>query len=254
MQRWLLALGMVLALAGSTASVNAAATRQRDPIQTQLLIIVARGARLSVFQELTLAHPLGQGRIAVLEGAHRVRMVGGTAIQRGRGTVLVKARGRRIVLRYRVAWNGQSWAGTYPHLGALRAGLVLTEPSLALPGLLNPDLTPIGEGRIPALADSPRFEEYAVGRLRPNQPTPLVVEHVAPLGQPSGVAHLDEGLVGLLMLGALIWALNWKPAQPTPPLYALEKVLDNVARGAVSRAEWRAALLRELGLGETPDR
>lgn len=230
--------GAVLGAMATLAAVGLGPARPAMAVSTpeigmEMLILIPRGHHLSAFEQIMQApHAQASLSIGMLTGARKVRVVGASLLHRSGATVVVRPTSQHPAVRYRVPWNGHSVALRLQPPDRIGALVVLVEPSLRLPAVLNPTLGAVGQGRIPGVPNSPIFDEYGASRLSSDRPIPLVLEHVlAGVGGSQGnhpaVAHLFELMAGLASLAAVYAALYWRPV--APPTGPVDRALQDLA-------------------------
>lgn len=199
------------------------ASGARSMIAMDMVLLIPEGHRLAIFDQVALDHPVSRVVMGMFVGAKDVKGIGASIVSHGSDAAIVEPQGARFAVRYSVPWNGRSASLLLPTVLPIKGLLVLIPARMALPPILNPSLASVGQGRIPDVADSPVFKEYATGNVAQGQSVPVVLERYAvnaaiPLSSASGnyprVAMLFKLLIGLLGMGALAWALNWRVGVP----------------------------------------
>lgn len=224
MRRWLARLGSALVLWGAWSVPAAhAATTPAGKIGMEMIVFLPQAGRLAVFQQVVMTGKVADPTVGLLPGATGVSAINARIAHSGAGFVVVSGTPGQFALRYDIPWNGKSANLSVPAYLATSALVFLVPQSLSVPAVLNPALVPAGHGKLPGIPHSPVFNEYATTNVAAGQALPVVLEEQAAgasTGQtplfPSGGNHpligaLFEALVVLVGMGALAWALNWRP-------------------------------------------
>lgn len=200
-------------------AAHATSTYSRSRVSLDMIILIPHGRELAVFQQVVFSQAMGGVTpVGIFSHAQTPRVIGGQLVRRQSGIVWVLPRTTRLALRYRIPWNKQSLATEIDSPMKVGTLVVLAEPTITLPEILNPVWAPVGEGRIPGVANSPTFDEYASRALRVGQRVPLVVESgpmslgVKSTGNHPGVARAFKLAMALFMLAAVVGAMHWRKA------------------------------------------
>ncbi|AEJ41552.1 hypothetical protein TPY_3400 [Sulfobacillus acidophilus TPY] len=201
--------------------VKAASLPIGGKAEMEMVVVMPEPHYLAVYQQwvMNMAQPVTVG---ILTGARSLSGYGGRIAATGNGYAVVQPNGTKFAVRYEVAWNGQSASLAIPAYETTNALVILTPTSLTVPSVLNPSLAPAGKGRIPGIPHSPVFYEYATTNVAQGQTVPLVIERAgsalaANPGLYQGTGnHPGWGTgfllaIGLVALGGVALALNWKP-------------------------------------------
>lgn len=218
MKRWIVAalfsFGVLLAVPYTAWSAS------RPPsANLEMMILIPQRHHLAVFQQTTMDPGDSPGvTVDVLPDASHLRTMGGRIVKRHVSTLHMGTVRRRFSVRYRVPWDGRSLATSFRIQSHLRVLVVLVPPDLSLPSILNRVMAPVGEGRIPGVAKSPTFDEYAASNLNAGQVVPLVLEGHSPqtlgaVGSNSRLADVFLLVMGLMALAGIVAALQWNPSR-----------------------------------------
>jgi len=221
--------------------------------EMEMVVVMPEPHYLAVYQQWVMnrAQPVTVG---ILTGARGLSGYGGRIAATGNGYAVVQPNGTKFAVRYQVPWNGQSASLAIPAYETTNALVVLTPTSLTVPAVLNPSWAPAGKGRIPGIPHSPVFFEYVTTNVAQGQTVPLVIE-----GAGAGLAanpglyqgtgnHPGWGTgfllaIGLVALGGVALALNWKPVTGySRRRYVREQLLSELA---VLQASYRRGEIPE---------
>lgn len=207
------ALAAMVLLAGGVAG----ATVPAPTVHMEMVIVIPKGHRLAIFQEVVWQSKGGRGLVATLPRARNVHAIDAQLMSNGASDAVVNTSTGRFALRYSVPWNGHSASVTMPTPAPLGGLLVLTPRSVILPPVLNPLLQESGHGRIPGVPNSPVFREWGASAMKAGTPVMMVFERSAPLaparqtGTYPGAALVFQIGMALLSFGAVLAALNRRP-------------------------------------------
>lgn len=192
-------------------------------IRMEMVVVLPQKGHLAVFQQVDLPQGGGVATIGVPFGASGVTAMGATLLRQSASAVVLKNPQAKLALRYNVPWNGQSLDLVLPAYAAVQSLVFLVPSQLTVPSVLNPALSPNGKGKIPGIANSPVFREYATSNVAQGQGFRVVLEKsgvkssggsalFANSGSYPALGSVFQGLLVLLAAGAVILAFNWRPA------------------------------------------
>ncbi len=221
----------------------------RRVIAMDLVVLMAQGHHLSVFDQISVAKTTGAVRIGLIEGAQHVRVINGREETQGQNAMTLRLQGGRVTVRYRVPWNGRSASLSLINPERVSTLVLLVKPTITLPSVLNPVLQEAGQGRLSGVAHSPTFDEYAASRVPAGQKVPIVLEHQVeePMAVDDGnhpvMARVFELLAGIASMGALLVALYWRPVRPSadPGLEELARLIAAFRRGELDAEAYQTA-------------
>lgn len=203
------ALGAMLPATGPSRPVPA--------ISREVIILMVRGHHLSVFQDLVVGRPSsGPMPVALLTGARDVRALTGTVSSSGVGRWQIKTTGQHAALHYLLPWNGRSASLSLTGGGAVRTTILLAEPGLEVPPLLNPSLARVGQGKVPHVPASPIFDEYASRVPWTANRLTLDIEQRSrrPVTRASRwVGNATLAAIGFVLAVGLAQVLYWPPSE-----------------------------------------
>lgn len=220
MRKWMVGWALIVGLAVArdlAKSPAAAASPRPTAVSQEMIIIIPHGRSLAIFQQVLLKNTHGRRSedVGVLSQARDIRGIGVQTIGKAPGLAEALHPSSRFSLRYLVPWDTRSSSLSLVSPAPIHTLIVLTEPNLTLPQILNPVLAPVGQGRIPNVSNSPTFDEYVGQKLGAGTRIPIVLEGQAAapaVGTHPRLARVFELLMGLAALGAIVWATRWKPA------------------------------------------
>lgn len=264
---WRLLIGMVLLLGLNTPAWAAAPPKS---ITMEMLVFLPQKGSLAVYQQVALAGSAESAKIGILAGARQIQALGAQIASKSSGAVVVSGSPHSFALKYLVPWNDRSATLNVTQYLGVKALVVLVPPSLVAPTVLNPSLASAGEGKIPGVANSPKFKEFATTQISPGEQFSVVLESKAVAAANAGTGTLPHNgtypqmgtlfrvLLVLLGLGGCYLAVNWKPLHGRlPNRLRQEQLLGELAgldaghrHREVSEDDWlrnRQELLEELG-------
>ncbi len=247
--------GMALVMVAGGA---AAASVSAPTVRMEMVIVIPKGHRLAIFQQVVWQSQGGSGLVATLPGARNLRSIDAHLLYSGPSGALVNTPTGRFALRYSVPWNGHSSSLTLPTPASLGALLVLTPGSVVLPPVLNPLLQESGRGRIPGVPNSPVFREWGASAIHAGTPVMMVFEQAAPLaparktGTYPGAALAFQTGMALASLGALLVALNRRSdlVSRSGVWERLAEIRARYVRGVISADELQGEVRNVLALPE----
>lgn len=238
-------------------------------IGMEMVVLLPSHGTLAVFEQVDMSTVATDPVIGIIPHARGVEGIGGNIIRISSNYVVMNGSPTKFALKYDVPWNGKSDTLLLPAYLATNTLVLLAPSSLSLPEVLNPSLVPAGKGKLPGIANSPVFHEYATSNLQAGQGFQAVIEAQAitqtgnSLLMPSGgsypvVGSIFEALLVLLGLGGIVIGIYWRPLYQYSRKRALrEQLLSELAvleasyrRGEVADDAYlaqRAELMANLG-------
>ncbi|MCL6563795.1 MAG: hypothetical protein K6U87_12395 [Firmicutes bacterium] len=220
-KRWGVSLAAAILAVFFVASPAAAST-PTSKVGMEMLVLLPEKGQLAVYQQVAMKPPLPNPVIGILRGASQVSVVGAQASLLSGDAVRVNGSPSSFAIRYFVPWNQRSATLTLPLYLASNALVLLIPSQLSVPQVLNPALASMGSGKIPGIANSPVFQEYATANLPQGEGFTIVVERagltatgqspVLPAPTSPWVSRGFEAAILAAVAGGLLLAVNWKPA------------------------------------------
>lgn len=220
-KRWGVTLAAAI-LSVLLAASPAAASTTTSKVGMEMLVLLPEKGQLAVYQQVAMKPPLANPVIGILRGATQVSVVGAQASLLSGDAVRIAGSPSSFAIRYFVPWNERSATLTLPLYLASNALVLLIPSDLSVPQVLNPALASMGSGKIPGIANSPVFQEYATANLPQGEGFTIVVERagltatgqspILPAPTSPWVSRGFEAAILAAVAGGLLLAVNWKPA------------------------------------------
>ena len=238
-------------------------------IRMEMVVLLPSHGSLAVFEQVDMLTVASNPVVGIIPRANGVEGIGANIVRVSSNYVVMNGNPTKFALKYDVPWNGKSDTLLLPAYLATNTLVLLVPSSLSLPEVLNPSLVPAGKGKLPGIANSPVFDEYATSNLQAGQGFQAVIEShgIAQTGNslliPSGgsyplVGSIFEALLVLLGMGGVVIGIYWRPLYRYSRKRAMrERLLSELAvleaghrRGEVTEDAYlvqRAELLANLG-------
>lgn len=238
-------------------------------IGMEMVVLLPSHGSLAVFEQVDMSTAAANPVIGIIPHAKGIEGIGANVVRIANNYVVMNGSPTKFALKYDVPWNDKSDTLLLPAYLATNTLVLLAPSSLSLPEVLNPSLVPAGKGKLPGIANSPVFDEYATSNLQAGQDFQAVIESQAitqtgnSLLIPSGgsypvVGSIFEALLVLVGLGGIVIGIYWRPLYRYSRKRALrEQLLSELAvleashrRGEVAEDAYRVQrdeLLANLG-------
>jgi hypothetical protein len=215
---WLCAVAVAVLLGGSAA---AQAPPAAPAVTLELLVLIPSHHELAVYEQLEFARPVVNPTVGVLKGYHQLQGINVTARGDGAMSATVTGTASTIALKYFLPWDGTSVLAEERVPAKTDAVVIMVPTSLTLPPVINPVWSASKSRRIPGLPNSPLFRVFSTGNVRAGQSLGASIETTAdaapvalpPAGFPMA-GRVAELLFGLVVVGGMLLALNWRGLEP----------------------------------------
>lgn len=246
-------LGAMVALGVWLATSGAVWAAAPPKTSLELLVLIPSHHHLAVFEQVELARPTTDPTIGLLQGYSSLAGINVALKNPTATTAAVVGTVSEIAVKYTLPWNGTSLLLQEVAPEATAAVVIMVPMSLTLPSVVNPIWSPSKARKIPGLPNSPLFRVFSTGNLRAGQNFGASLENTASVVAPplprEGyplAGRAAEFLFGLLVLGALLLAINWKPLRGAAGGGARDRLLGRLAvldaqfrRGELDAADYR---------------